>query len=374
MHLNTASEDRILGAKSGVAVGGTSGTSLQTVRTLGRTIKSLVNLLLEVVSAVGETTSSASGSNAGTMWLASNGRNLGKVGSLLGGTNGEDGALPLLALPGKILELGSLGADATSQDNILEKRVVLSDSNIDLLVGNSFLGLLLLLVHLQDLLLSGGEVARVDVLSVLRVRIVLELRLGPLGLLVDVVQEGIGLDETVVDLLLQDLLQDRTDDLGEKRLDHGEKKLVVGLLELDVEVLDINIHLRDLEEVLRVLLISGLSRNLEAETISTEEDISNTLVLDARETLLPVDVIADVTKIHLDSRHGNHDLVLVLVGDLLAAPAPMVVACELKDVGCKIITLDDEVLDNGIHLGVGVLDARDRNVPHILKECGDDDL
>jgi len=44
-----------------------------------------------------------------TVGLASDLANLRQAGSLLGGADGEDGALPLLALAGKLLVLSSLG-------------------------------------------------------------------------------------------------------------------------------------------------------------------------------------------------------------------------------------------------------------------------
>lgn len=379
--LNGTSEDGVVGAKGGVVAvgGGARGgrASVVRVRATGRVVKGPVHFLLEGLGTVGKTSiASGTGStNAGAVRLAVDRRDLGKVRGLLGRSNGEDGALPLLTLPSEILELGGLGADATSEDDVLEERIVLSNSHVDLLVGSGLLDLLLLLVQLNDLLLGRREVALVEVLNVLRIGVLLKLCLGPLSLRVDGVQEGVGLAEGILDLLLKNLLESRTNDLDKQGLDNTEQHLVVGLLELDLEVLDINIHLGDLEEVRTVVLrVSRLGRDLEAETLSTQEDVGNTLVLDGREALLPVDIVADVTEVHLDARHRDHDLVLVLVRDLLAAPAPVVVAGKLENVGGEVVALNDKVLDDSIHLRIAVLDARDRDVPDVLEETGEDDL
>jgi len=306
-----------------------------------------------------------------TVGLAADGSHLGQVGSLPSRTNAEDGGLPLVALSGKLLVLGSLGADTAGKGDVLEDAVVLGDGHVDLLIGSD---LILLLLALGELLLGGGGVALVDVLDVLGVGVVPGLSLSLLGLLVDGEEHLIELMDVVADLGLCNLLDSRTHNLEEKRLEHVEEKLVVGLLQLDVDVLDVNVDRVDLEEVLAVGLVCSLHGDLETKTGTTKEDVHDTLVSNTGEALLLLDVVADVAKVALDARDGKHDLVLVLASDGLAAPAPVVVAAELHDVGSKVVTLEDEVLDDSVHHGVGVLDARNRDVADGLEETGEDNL
>lgn len=52
------------------------------------------------------------------------------------------------------------------------------------------------------------------------------------------------------------------------------------------------------------------------------------------------------SEIRLDSRHGNHDLVVTFALDLLPAPAEVIVAAKLHDIRHEIITLDYDVFHN----------------------------
>lgn len=145
------------------------------------------------------------------------------------------------------------------------------------------------------------------------------------GLKLDLVRQSIELVELVLDHLLQCLLQSWAHDLQHHWLTDGEQNLVLGLLQLDVEVLNIDINLVNLEEVLTVLLLGSRHLHLEAETTSTEEDISNTSVGKRWEPLLLLDVERDITEVHLDTRDREHDAVSALVGNLLSAPSEVVV-------------------------------------------------
>lgn len=80
------------------------------------------------------------------------------------------------------------------------------------------------------------------------------------------------------------------------------------------------------------------------------------------------------SKIGLDTRNRHHDLVLVLVCNLLATPAEVVVGAELKHVRGKVVTLENQVLDDSIHHRILVFDTWDGNVAHVLEEGWDDDL
>ena len=67
-------------------------------------------------------------------------------------------------------------------------------------------------------------------------------------------------------------------------------------------------------------------------------------------------------------------ILLSLVGDLLAAPAEVVVATKLHHVGQQVVALDDKVLDHHIDHGVRHLNTRDRDVADVLEDTGDDDV
>lgn len=311
------------------------------------------------------------------MGFASNLTNLRKAGGLLGRANRENRALPLLTLGGELLVLGSLGRDTSGQGDVLEDGVVLSDSNVDLGVLDLLLSSLLLLLTLHETMLGGIGIALVHVLDVLRVGVALGFGLGTVGLSLDVVEEAVKLVGRVLDLLLQNLLDDRAHDLEKEGLEHVEEELVVALLHLDLQVLDVRLNLGDLEEVgLRVLagLIGGLHLDLEAEAGTAHENVHNTLVGDGGEALLALDVVRDVPEVHLHTRDGEHDLILVLARDGLAAPAPIVVRAKLQRVGGEVVALNDEVLNNGIDHGVAVLDTWDRDVAHVLKDGREDDI
>lgn len=190
----------------------------------------------------------------------------------------------------------------------------------------------------------------------------------------DFLGEEVALSEGLADLALDHLLQSRCDHAEQHGLEGVEEQLVVGLLQLDVHVLDAHVNLVQLEEVLLVVLLSGRGSDLDAETITTEEDIHNTTIGDGGEALLLLDVVGDIAQIHLDARHGNHDLIITLVADLLAAPAEVVVAAELHDVGHQVVTLNAQVLDDHINHGIRDLDTGDGNVADILENAGDDDI
>jgi hypothetical protein len=336
-------------------------------------IEGAIDLVSEAIGArLGKWVGVAHTTHIGIVGLALRVRDWRQVRRLeLGVANTENRGLPLVALEGKLLIFGSLGRDATRQRDILEDRVILRDGHIDLLISDDLLSLLL---RLRELALDGTEVPLVHILNVLRVWIVLRLLLRTIGLELDAVDESVELVDVVTNLLLDDLLQRWAHNLEQERLEETEQKLVVRLLDFDGEVLQLHGDVGDLEEVLGVVLIGSLHGNLEAQASAAEEDIHDSLVGYGREALLPLDVVRDVLQIGLDAGDGQHDLVLVLVLDALAAPAPIVVAAELEKVRCEVVTLQDEVLNDDIGLAVGVLNAWDGYVADVLEEGGKEDF
>lgn len=291
------------------------------------------------------------------------------VGALLGRANGEDRALPLVTLAGKLLVLGGLGADATREVDVGEDAVLLGHGNVGLLVGSDFLSLLLLL---GELLLSGVVVAVVDVRSVLRV--VLGLSRSTVGLLLHLVEDLVKLVALILDSLLNSLLQRGSDDLEHDGLQHREEQLVVGLLDLDLDLRKVNVNLLDLEVVLAILLVGGGDLHLKGKAIAGEDNVNNTLIGDGGESLLAVDVVAHVTEIHLDASNLDLHGLMVLVGNLLATPAEVVLAGNLQDIGSEVVTLEDKVLDDSIELRVGVLNSGNGDVGNVLQGSRDNDI
>ena len=73
-------------------------------------------------------------------------------------------------------------------------------------------------------------------------------------------------------------------------------------LHLDVDVLNVDVHLGNLEKVLAIIRSSSLSSDLEAKALATHEDITDTSILNGRETLLALHEESNITKVHLDTR------------------------------------------------------------------------
>lgn len=293
---------------------GSGGTVGETVTRVG--LRAHVGLTAQVLGP-------ANAALGNAVRLAGDGTGLGDVRRGRGRAEAEDGRFPLVALGGELLVLRGLGRDASGQGDVGEDRVVLGDGHVDLLVLGGLLELLRLALPLGHLALRSLSIAVVDIGRLFR--IVLHLALGLVGLELDLVEEAVGLVNVVLDGLFDGLLQGGTDDLEHERLGERKEELVLRLLQLNVEVLDVHVNLVDLEKVLLVLVVGRRHFNLEAETAAAKEDVGDTRVRDGGETLLLLDVKGHIAQVHLDARDGQHDRVVVLVGNLLAAPAEVVV-------------------------------------------------
>jgi len=290
---------------------------------------------------------------------------------LLCGTDAEDGRLPLVALGREVLVLGGLAGHGVGQLDVWEHRVVVRVRRVDLLVADCRLRLSL---GLRDALLRRRHVALVDVLHVFRVGVCGRVGRGLLSFLVDLPQDAVELVYIVLDLLLNCLLDARSQGSQQERLRDGKQKLVARRLHLDVEVLDVNVDLGDLEEVLTVALVSGFGSDLEREARAAQENITDTLILDRWEALLAIYVEGDISEIHLNARNSQHHLVLVLARDLLSSPSPVVVGTEFKHIWREIVTFNNQVLNNNIEFGIAVFNPRNWDVVNIDQESRDDDL
>jgi len=287
----------------------------------------------------------------------------------------EELVVPGITSGSLLLDFGGLGRDTAWEDNVLEHSFVSGGSDVDLLVLLDFLGLLLGFVAAPDELVFGGfGVALINVLDVTWVWVLLGLLLSLLCLLVDGKSEGVELGEVIADLLLESLEDDWLQELENQRLSNTEESLVPGLLELDLEVRDVDLASVNLEEVGTILSISLGERKLEVEAITTEENVSNTLISDTWEALLPLDVIVDVSHISLDLRSAQHELLIFTAVDSLATHAEVGISTELHTVWKHVPGLNDEVLNDGIHLVVRELDSWEWDVADVLKDLRKDDL
>lgn len=317
-----------------------------------------------------DSTGSSGFRSTSTVRLAGDGRRLGDVRGLGGVAEAEDRRLPALTLLREISVLGGLGGDAAGQLDLRELRVAQGGGGLDLGVAlrGLFLGLLALV---RQLLAADIHVAGIDAGLVLGVVLLGEL-LGLLGFVVHVAGEVVGGDEGLADLLFEDLLESWTDDLEEEGLEGLEEDLVFGLAQLDVHVVDVDGDLVHLHDVLAVFLVGNGGSDLETEALAAKEDVHNTLVRDGREALLLLEIVADISQVGLNTRSRDHELIVALAADLLAAPAEVVVATEFQDIGHEVVALDDQVLNDNIDHGVGNLNTRDGNVAHVLKDTRQD--
>lgn len=305
----------------------------------------------------------------GSVRLANNTRSGRDVAALSSRANGENGALPLVTLTSEILVLGGLGADSAGKVDVREDAVLLGDSIVDLLVGNSALGLLL---ALEYLLLGGSDVAVVNVGGLLGV--LTSLIKSAVSLLLDLVQHGVHPGSLIADGLLKSLLEAGAENLEHDGLEEVEEQLVVGLDQLNLQVLDIDVNLVNLEEVLPVLSIGRGHLHPKSEALALEENVEDTSVAERWESLLPLDVVAHIAQIHLDTGNLDVNSHLVLVGDLLATKAHVVFTSNFEDIGHEVVAFKDEVLNHGIDLGIRILDAGDRDVGNVLEHSRKDDV
>lgn len=246
---------------------------------------------------------------------------------------------------------------------------MLGHSDIGFLISRCGLRFLLLLCRS---LLESLDIAVVDVGGLLWV--LLGCGGGSFGFLMNLVCLAVEHVNLILDQLLKDLSNCRLDNGEQEWLEDVEQQLMFRLLQLDVEALHININFIDLEEVLAVALVSSFHGNLECEASASHEDIHDTSILDGWEALLLVDVVADILQVHLNTRYGDHDLILVLVGHGLSAPTEVVIAAKFEGVGRQVVALNDKVLNNSVNHRISVLNTRHRDVAHTLKDTWDDDV
>jgi len=297
------------------------------------------------------------------------------VAGWLSRSEAEELVMPGITSSSLVLDFGGLGRDTAVKDNVLEHGLVGGGSDVDLLVLLDVLGFPLGFVAALDELAFGGfGVALIHVLDVAWVWVSLGLLLSLFCLLVDGKSKGVELGEVVADLLLESLENDWLQELENQGLSNTEESLVPGLLELDLEVRDVDLASVNLEEVGTILSIGLGERKLEVEAITTEENVGNTLISDAWEAFLPLDVVVDVSHISLDLRSAQHELLIFAAVDSLATHTEVGISTELHTVWKHVPGLNDDVLNDGIHLMVRELDSWEWNVTDVLEDLRKDDL
>lgn len=249
--------------------------------------------------------------------------------------------------------------------------VLLGEGNVGFLICDNILRLQF---GLREAVPCCSNVPLVHVLHIFGVRAVHSVDLGLICLAVQFVEDNVKLVSTVFDLFLNDLLNAWPESSKKDRLGQSEEELMVRFLHLDIDVLNVDVHLGNFEEVLAITRRSSLGSDLEAKTLTTHEEIADTSILNFRETLLALHVEGDITKVHLDTRDSQYDLVLILVGNLFPAPTPIVVCAEFENVGSEVVAFNDKILDHDVDGGIRVLDARDRNVSDVNQDFRNDNL
>ncbi len=79
------------------------------------------------------------------------------------------------------------------------------------------------------------------------------------------------------------------------------------------------------------------------------------------------------SQIHLYAGNRHHELIFVRASHVLAAPPEVVVVGNLEQIGHQVVTLDDEILYDGIHHRIGVLNSWYGNICHTLEKTRKDD-
>lgn len=134
-------------------------------------------------------------------------------------------------------------------------------------------------------------------------------------------------------------------------------------------------HILNLEHTARIASRSG-EMDFNSQALSTKEHIRQPRILDLYRPSLTIEVERNVThvRLHLPKREREIMEVRVLRADrVIRGELQKVVRIDGDDIGQQILALHSEVLDDEIHRVVGVLDARDRDVPDVVDELRDDD-
>lgn len=96
---------------------------------------------------------------------------------------------------------------------------------------------------------------------------------------------------------------------------------MLAVLDGELQLVNLDLDLLDLEY--RALVAAGFDVNLSGETLSGEDDVGETVVLDLGETALLVEVEGDLAHVGLDLGEGDPDAVLGAVLDGVVRREPV---------------------------------------------------
>ena len=155
------------------------------------------------------------------------------------------------------------------------------------------------------------------------------------------------------------------DEAGRERLERLVEEVVLRISDRKLERVQLHVHVLDLEHAGLVLLrareVHGRSKALAADN-----DVRETRVGDLREAGLLAEPEGDVAHVRLDLAEREGELMVVLVLDrLVRRELEEVVGLERDDVREEVAAGEREVLDNEVHHVVGILDARDGDIPDL---------
>lgn len=272
--------------------------------------------------------------------------------------------------------------------------VVSSFSDLERLLGPAFLGLTFVEVSNNTVVGVGDELEGTSLLvgllgCVLRPVLLLGVHVLQrlcsrsfvrlLGILHSVsdfselfIQTLEGSSQSGVDSSLDGVL----DDTGGSGLDELVEKVVVRVSDRELQGVNVDINVLDTEHAVSSVL-NSLQVDDDADTLSANDDIGQTAVLDLGPSRLSSESKLDVSEIGLDLRHGESNSVVVVilhVVDLVVRrEAKVVVDVDLDDVGPQVGTLQDEVLDDQVNVLVRVFRSGNGNVTDLLDQRRQDD-
>lgn len=135
----------------------------------------------------------------------------------------------------------------------------------------------------------------------------------------------------------------------------------------ELERVKLDVHGLDLEHRALVLLRARQMHG-RSEALAAEEHVRETRVAQLREAGLLAEPEGDVAHVRLDLAERERELVVLLVLDgLVGRELEEVVRLERDDVREEVPAGERQVLDDEVHLIVGVLDARNGDVADLKR-------
>jgi len=280
----------------------------------------------------------------------------------------ECGRVPALAGVSEILSLPHLvGHGTLSTTHVwVEDRVSVGDDSES---TRSLLGLGLLLL---------GSV------GLLRVQVLQSLSSSSLVRLLGVIDSVSDLDELIIEMtdggsdsIVDSSLDSLLDDTSSDRLDKLVKQVVLGVSDREGQGIDGGVDRVDSDQGIS-LPLNRLELDINRHTLSSENNIGDTVVLELGPSSLSSERESDISDVGLDLRHGQSELVVVsvhrLVELVVGGELERVVALDSDNIGEEVGSGKDEVLDDQVNVGVGELGSGDGNVSNLLDESREENV